>query len=455
MMNRRDSSKDTVRFLFYIFIFLVFIDIPNVILYTTARSDFLAKTILYSAELAMAIILVCLLVLPRPLPRYPAFVYVYAGYILLIMLMSLVYYSKYGVMKNSRKFLAPLPPLILGYYFSLSFRERGSREQYTGMIIKFITIMSIIGLVEWIWWYLTPYSSVTQFYSNYFRVGPYYANIRHTSSVTKELMLRASERTSISLIPGVTKRFTGLYLEPFSAGFNSTLGVILILYSKIAGYRKKRSAQIFLIINVIAVILTTNRSSYLLLSASLFFYAIINRSYLGVSLFFLLAFLYAPLRSMVAGSVTSLGGGYHEKAFWEFFEYFWANFASVKGFLGSGFGSMIGTQKWYLYVESGYGTIFLQLGILGLAMVFFLYLSVIVRAIPSKENRFFVLSISISTLALLFFQAPIFGYKSYGLIHFFLGTMIKHGKVADRIPHDEARSTSQTLGGKISLSPIE
>lgn len=421
-MNEVGPSKKTVLFLFYLFVFFIFIDVPLVILYTITESASLVKIILYSSEFIIMIFFVYLL-LNSFQTSLPVFIYVYVGYISSIIFVSLLLNFDYGVLKHSRSFLAPLPPLLLGYYFTLSFEER---EKYIDRLIAFLTIMSVIGLIEWVCWYFLPYNSIAQFYSKYFKVGQYYHEIRHTSGITQEGILLASVRPLGFLIPNVSKRLTGLYLEPFSAGFNSTLAVILILYSRIAGYLEKRRNYIFLMINIISIVLTTSRSAYLVLAVSVVMYAIIQRNPFGALSLCLLAYFYNPLRDLIFTSATNLGGGYHLKGVLEFIDYFWNYFPSIKGLFGSGIGSMIGTEKWYLYVESGYGAIFLQLGILGLFMIFFLYLSIIAQVPFSKENKFFVLSISISTFALLFFSGYPFGYKTYGMIYLFLASIMNH-----------------------------
>ena len=353
----------------------------------------------------------------------PVFIYVYVGYISSIILVSLLFNFNYGVLKYSRNFLVPLPPLLLGYHFTLSFEER---EKYIDRLIAFLTIMSVIGLIEWTWWYFSPYHFIVQFYSKYFRVGPYFDITRHQSGFSEGGVFTAATRPLGFFIPNVRKRLTGFYIEPFAAGFNSGLAVILILYSRIAGYHQDRRNSVFLMINIISVILTTSRSAYLVLAMSLVMYSIIQRNPFGALSLCLLAYFYNPLRDLIFTSATNLGGGYHTKGVLGFIDYFWNNFPSIKGLFGSGIGSMIGMEEWYLYVESGYGAIFLQLGILGLFMIFFLYLSIIAHVPFSKENIFFVLSISISTFALLFFSGYPFGYKTYGMIYLFLASIMNH-----------------------------
>jgi hypothetical protein len=145
----------------------------------------------------------------------------------------------------------------------------------------------------------------------------------------------------------------------------------------------------------------------------------------------LLVLLYLPLKSLILTSVHSLGGEPHKEAVFLFINYFLDNVFSFTGLLGSGIGSgelYANKDVGLLLVESGYGFIFLQLGLCGLVSIFLLYLSVVKRIPSTRENKFFILTFAASTFALLFFSGYIFGYKTYGLIHLFLGfTMVPYG----------------------------
>lgn len=422
-MNNIGFSKKTVLSLVYVFILLALLsDIPIIVLYTFTGSASLAKILLYGSEAVILMIFAHLLLnsllLNSSQMRLPVFIYIYTIYILLIMLVSLSYYDNYTVLRDSRKFLVPLPPLLLGYYFGLFFKEE--QKGYITKLISFLTIMSVIGLIEWVWWYFS-YDSIAQFYSRYFDIGSYYDHIRQTSHITESGMMQAAVRPSGFLIPGVIKRLTGLYFEPFAAGFNSTLAVILILYSRIAGYLKTRKTSIFLVINIVAAILTTSRSAYLLLLVSLFSYAIIQRKPFGLFLAGLLVFLYSPLKNLLITSVETLGGDTHKEAVFLFISYFSSHLLSLDGLLGSGVGSM---EKISFSTHSGYGAIFGQLGFFGLLSLFCLYFFAMSRIPLTRENKFFVLSIAISTSVLLLFSGYPFGYKTYGLIYFFLGSIM-------------------------------
>ena len=418
----------------YLFIFLaVLSDVFLIILYTRTGSAIFAKILLYGTETIIMIIFAYLL-LKTFGTRLPVFIYIYIGYILLMMLVSFLYYDGYTVLKDSRKFLAPIPPLLLGYYFTLAYKEE--REKYVTKLITFLTVMSVIGLIEWVWWYFS-YDSIVQLYSKYFDIGSYYHYIRQTSNIEASGIMTSGIRPAGFLIPGVTKRLTGLYLEPFSAGFNSILAVILILYSRIAGYQiKRRNYHIFLIINIAAVILTTSRSAYLFLFVSLFIYIMIRRRFFIVLPFGLLVFFfYGPLKDFFITLVNTLKGGPHREAVFLFINYFFNYLLSFDGLFGQGIGSRwlgIGEEKALLYIESGYGAIFGQLGLFGLFSIFFLFLTIIARVYFSKENKFFVLSTSISTAALLFFGGYPFGYKTYGLIYLFLGSIMGKLSYVDR-----------------------
>jgi len=118
-----------------------------------------------------------------------------------------------------------------------------------------------------------------------------------------------------------------------------------------------------------------------------------------------------------------VGGGGHKETALGLPGYIINNAFSLKGFLGTGINSFEGS---FNFTESGYGTIFGQLGLLGLAGVFFLFLSVLVNAFTSRENKFFIISVYTSILILLFFSAYIFGYKTFGLIYLVLGFMMCH-----------------------------
>lgn len=424
MVNKMFFHKKTIFFLVHLFIFLAILgDIPLIILYTISGSSFLVNFLLYGFELIIMIVFAYLL-LDSFRRRLPVFIYIYTGYILLFMLVSFLFNDAFMVLKDTRKFLTPLPPLLLGYYFALSFKEE--REKYVAKLITFLTIMSVIGLIEWVWWFFS-YDSIAQFYFKYFDFGAYYHYIRETADIDKSGIMMSGIRPAGFLIHGVFKRLTGFYCEPFSAGFNAALAAILILYSKIAGYRLRKRMNIFLIINIIALILTTSRGTYLFLFLFLFNYVITRRNCFGLLLLgsLIIFIFYGLLKKFF---ILTLGEPHTTGAILLFINYFSNNLFSFAGLLGQGIGSRwLGSgyeEQNLIYSESGYGAIFGQLGLFGLVSIFLLYLSAIAHVYFSKENKFFVWGLAISTPILLFFAGYPFGYKTYGLIYLFLGSIM-------------------------------
>jgi hypothetical protein len=350
--------------------------------------------------------------------RLPVFIYIFVAYILLTGIVSFLFCEAYDVARDLRRLLAPLPPLLLGYYFACSFGE--NRERYVKKIIIFLTIMSVISLIEWICYHYF-YCSFINFYNKYFQVGPYYEYIKHTGYIHKEGLL-ASGMTQHGILPGVlqTKRATGLYLEGYSAGFNATTAIILILYSKIAGFRITKKMYIFIIVNLIAVILATSRSAYLLLFVSLFSYVIIQRRFSAAVFLCLLPFLYSPFRDFFTVSVMTLGGGAHREAILSLPHYMSSHIFSFEGLFGSGIGSF------KEYTDAGaVKDIFTQLGLLGLFGFFLLYYTIMANSYHSRENKFLILSTSIAIFCLSIYSGRIFGYKSLGILFFFLGYIMK------------------------------
>ena len=421
-MNKISSRKKKILILTNLFVFLAILsDIPLVILFTVTRSVFLAKALLYGTELTICLILAYLLVRP-PHVRPPVYINLYIFYILLLTVIGLLFYDNITVLRSSRKFIALVPPLVLGYYLGLFFREE--REKYIRKLIMFLTVMSVIGLIEWLWWLVSP-DSIIHLCFKYFDISSYYHHVRESSNLMDSGIMTSTVRPSDFLFPGVVKRLTGLYFEPFSAGFNSTLAVILILYSEIAGFmRREKRYYLLLSINILAAILTTSRSTYLFLFVSILVYTIIQRRFFLALVISLLVLLYLPLKSLILTSVYSLGGEAHKETVFLFINYFLDNVFSFTGLLGSGIGSgelYANKDVSLLLGESGYGFIFLQLGLCGLVSIFLLYLSVVKRIPLTRANKFFILTFAASTFALLFFSGYIFGYKTYGLIHLFLG----------------------------------
>ena len=410
-----DSSRKTILHLGYLFVFLILIDAPLVLLYSLTGSASLAKILLYSSEAIIMLIFVFLLLNSFRM-RLPKLIYIYVAYILLTAIVSFLFYDAYDVARDSRRFLALLPPLLLGYYFAWSFGEK--RERIVNKIIIFLTIMSVISLIEWIFFYLS-YHTMVQLYSEYFQAGPYYFYVKHTSNIHAETGLATSAVTQAGIfIPGFFqfKRATGLYLEGYSAGLNPAFAIILILYSKIARYRTIKSSYIFIIINLIAVILSTSRSAYLLLFVSLLIYLMMKRRLSAALFLSVLPFFYVPFRNFFFSSIKTLGGGAHRDAILQLPDYLSSHILSLEGFIGSGIGSFKD------YVDAGaIKDIFIQLGLFGLFMIFLLYFAIMVRIPSSKENIFIVLSVSIAIFLLSIYSGRIFGYKCLGMIHFFLG----------------------------------
>nr|MBC8484521.1 hypothetical protein [Bacteroidota bacterium] len=199
-------------------------------------------------------------------------------------------------------------------------------------------------------------------------------------------------------------------------GLNAAIAILLILYSKIAGYRAMKMNYIFIAVNLIAVILATSRSAYLLLFVSLFSYVMIQRRLPAALFLCLLPFIYTPFRDFVFTSVETLGGGMHRDAVVLLPDFLYSHISSFGNLLGSGFASFIA------YVDVGaIKEIFIRLGPFGLFSVFFLYFVIMANVYFSKENKFFILTASIAIFLLSIYSGRIFGYKPLGLIHFFLG----------------------------------
>ena len=364
--------KKTISFLVYLFIFLAILgDIPLIILYTISRSSFLVNLLLYGFELIIMMVFVYLLLVSFR-RRLPVFIYIYTGFILLMMLVSFLFNDASMVLRDTRKFITPLPPLLLGYYFALLFKEE--REKYISKLIIFLTIMSVIGLIEWAFWYFS-YDSAVQFYPKYFDVSSYYQYIRGVGNTVRSKVMILGIRPVGFLPHGAIKRLTGFYCEPVSAGLNVALAAILILYGKIAGYRMRKKMNIFLIINIIALILTTSRSIYIFLLLFLFSYVITRRNYFGLlTLGSLSIFIFNSLLK----KLFFTPGETHADAILSFINYFSNNLFSFAGLLGQGIGSK-GYEQNVIYSESGYGPIFGQLGLFGLVTIFLFYLSAIMH----------------------------------------------------------------------------
>jgi len=125
-----------------------------------------------------------------------------------------------------------------------------------------------------------------------------------------------------------------------------------------------------------------------------------------------------------------LGGDWHKDAAMGLPGYIVGNLFSLDGLLGTGINAF---DDSFNFAESGYGTIFGQLGLLGLFGVSFLFLSILVRAFTSRENKFFIITVYTSVLVLLFFSAYIFGYKTFGLIYLVLGFMMYRRPQSDEV----------------------
>jgi hypothetical protein len=144
---------------------------------------------------------------------------------------------------------------------------------------------------------------------------------------------------------------------------------------------------------------------------------------------------YSPLKKLFIFTP----GESHTDAVLLFINYFSNNLFSFEGLLGQGIGSRwlgigSGYEQGLIYGESGYGAIFGQLGLFGLVSIFLFYLSAIAHVYFSKENKFFVWGLAMSTLAVLFFAGYPFGYKTYGLIYLFLGSIMMRPSFMGRSP---------------------
>jgi hypothetical protein len=248
--------------------------------------------------------------------------------------------------------------------------------------------------------------------------GIYLASIKHTSCDTEIGLLNSGLTQEFIRRFGFVKRATGVYLEPYSAGFNATMAIILIMYGKIAGYRLKKY-HIFVAINLAAVIFATSRSAYLLLYMALFIYVMIQRK-TGVLIFLCIAPLFSnTFRDIVSHTIETFGGGLHREAIVTlpgFLSGLFDRIFFLETFMGSGFGtsmeySDIGAIREIIY----------QLGIMGLIAFVVLYFTILTRIPLSRENKFFVLTSAIVIFLLCIYSGRIFGYKSLGLLHFFLG----------------------------------
>ena len=224
-----------------------------------------------------------------------------------------------------------------------------------------------------------------------------------------------------------TKRVSGLYCESYSAGFNAAFAIILILYRKIAGYPQRKWAFLFIVINLTALFLTTSRCTWLFLFAFLVSYALIRRS--AFTLFFLISAGFIFSSSLLKKWFTVRAGDPHVNAVFLFINYFLSHLFSFSGLFGHGIGSrFVGSEMSLLYSESGYGTVFCQLGLFGLISLFLFYFYAMTHVRFSKENRFFVCGMAMSVPALLFFGGYPFGYKTFGLIYLFLGSIMVRSK---------------------------
>jgi hypothetical protein len=413
------NSTDNILYATAVFIAIIFIDVFLVILYTITRESLPIKILLYSSEFLIISIGMYLLFKPlftgQSTLEMPVFITIYVVYIILMCLRSLMYADTYSVLRDSRKLLAPIPPIVIGFYFAVYHKQ--NLPLYISWLIKFLTVVSIIGLFEWGWWCIWP-ESLNLFYSRFFRVGLYYNQIKYISGTTELGLLTSALRPEGFIIPTLTKRLTGLYLEPFSAGFNAALAIVLIWFTRVAGYARSRRDWIFMIINFIAVILTTSRAVYLFVCISLLVYMIVQKKYIssfiwGTVIFILCAMYYNPL----VEAVNSIDWTAHRNATMSFIDYF----LSFDNLVGEGIGAM---EKSAIYTDCGYGAIYGQLGIAGIIAILFLYMSIGRLLLSDRENRFFAGAVLIPTLVLLSFASYPFGYKTFGLIHLCLGTLM-------------------------------
>ena len=417
-LEKENYPNRNILYLVYCFIFLAIIsDIPVIFFYTITKSVIFSKYILYGIEFTILIISAYLFFKPSNL-KFPVFLYLYGAYIIAITLVSLFFFDTYEVLRNSRKFLALLPPVIFGYYFGFYFWQK--REEYIKKLILFLTIMSIIGLIEFIWWGMSE-STLKSFYSGCFDIGSYYHYVRQTSGLTDSGIMTSGIRQTGAIIPNLPKRLTGFYCEPFAAGFNSSLAIVLILYCKMAEFKKIKWEYLILIINFIAVILTTSRSAYLFLVICILCFSIIKKKIHPTFLLCFLALLYKPFRTFCYNSIITLGGETHQEAALSLPRFIWSHSRSIEFLWGGCLGSMKNSN---FSTESGYGLIFGQLGLFGLLFIFIFYFCFLYYTDSSKENKFFACSIITATSILLFFSGYIFGYKTYGLIHMFFGFII-------------------------------
>jgi len=422
-LQHESNPEKKVLFLVYSFVFLAILsDVPIIIFYTLTSSYKMTRFLLYGSEFIIMVLTVYMLVKPSRI-KLPVFIYLYGAYVIAISAVSILFYDKYSVIRSSRGFLAIIPPVIFGYYFGYYFRDQ--REKYIKKLIMFLTIMSLIGFVEFFWWGISQ-NTLTRFYSSIFDIGSYYHYVRNSSLITDSGIMISGIRPTGLIIPWISKRLTGLYFEPFAAGFNSSLAVILILYCRMAGYKKYKWEYAILGINFAAVILTTSRSSYLFLSIFLFSYFLIKgKLHPGIVLCFL-TLLYKPFREFCYESTLTLGGGVHQEAAMGLPEYIWSNIGKIEFIWGGGIGSMTNSL---FFVESGYGAVFGQLGIIGLLIIILLYMKMTIYKESSLHDRFFAFGMLVATMILLFFAGYPFGYKTYGLLHLFLGTIMAQYKL--------------------------
>lgn len=410
-------NKKIVLLFGYLFVFLTLIDFPLVIIYTFTKSHFMVNFVVYSSEAIIMAIFVYLL-FNSSFMKIPAFMYVFVIYITLAAMAGIMmHYNAYQVIKHARRFIAFLPPILLGFHFSFFFG--GEREQFINKIIKFLTILSIISLVEWIMFYRS-YHSMIQFYSRYFNVGAYYAEIKKTSYIHKSGLLGSAMTQRFQFIPGYVqfKRATGVYLEGYAAGFNPATAVFLIVYSKIAGHKVTKKTYAFMLINLAAVFLATSRSAYIFVFMSLIGYIIIQRKLNLAFLLSIVPFFYGPFRAFLIGSVDNLGGSAHRHAIVSLPNFLLDSIISIEALIGTGLGSVES------FADMGaIKDIFTQLGIFGLFSVFYLYFVVMKNIYTDRAGKFFVLTLGIALFIFAIYAGRMFGYKSFGWIHFLIGFM--------------------------------
>jgi hypothetical protein len=420
-MNQSTIKGSTLVLAFaYLFILIAILgDLPLIIFFSRTRSVSFTRSLLFGLEFII-LLMFAFLLLDSFKRKIPNFLYIYVGYIILMTIVSVFYYEPLTVLRDARKFLAPLPPLFIGYYITLFSPDK--KDQFINRLIIFLTAMSIVGIVEWCLCCLFP-NGTSGFYSSFFDVGNYYNQVRETSGVTESGIMLSGIRPSGFFIPGVTKRLTGLYLEPFAAGFNAVFAVILILYVRMSGNRKLKWEYFLLSINIVAVILTTSRSSYLLLFIALTIYLLMSNRIHPVFFLCFLTLLYTPFRELCFHSVKTLGGGKHQETISVFFDYLINNLFTFKGIVGEGIGSRWFEYAW-LYIESGYGYIFGQLGIAGILGIILLFLISASHIYSNEANNYFTIVLLASVAILLLFSGYIFGYKTFGLIYMFLGSLM-------------------------------